>query len=213
MYKIIKSNIFSDMNKPCWKLAKACPQSQKLFCFGENNLLIIVNYVQYDRNPKIFHELSIKALDQKKFRKMYDKLKDDKRQILDIDFGDSPDKLRREYSGMYEGVQSKVLNTTRFDESSDLSTTYLGRTDMTRTSNVNTEESFFYIRPRVYQRKTVIESTECRILIDMGARKPYMSKTHYLRCKSLHSLPKFASKTQRIQVGNGQYVDVFSLYQ
>ena len=28
------------MNKPCWKLAKACPQSQKLFCFGENNLLI-----------------------------------------------------------------------------------------------------------------------------------------------------------------------------
>ena len=27
-------------------------------------------------------------------------------------------------------------------------------------------------------------------------------------CKSLHSLPKFASKTQRIQVGNGQCVSV-----
>ena len=27
-------------------------------------------------------------------------------------------------------------------------------------------------------------------------------------CKSLHSLPTFASKTQRIQVGNGQYVSV-----
>ena len=27
-----------------------------------------------------------------------------------------------------------------------------------------------------------------------------MFKTHYLSCKSLHSLPKFASKTQRIQV-------------
>ena len=40
MYNIIVSNISSDMNKPCWKLAKACPQSQKLFCFGENNLLI-----------------------------------------------------------------------------------------------------------------------------------------------------------------------------
>ena len=36
-----------------------------------------------------------------------------------------------------------------------------------------------------------------------------MSKSHYLCCKSLHSLPKFASKTQRIQVGNGQYVSVF----
>ena len=35
-----------------------------------------------------------------------------------------------------------------------------------------------------------------------------MSKFYYLRCKELHDLPKFASKTQRIQVGNGQYVGV-----
>ena len=35
-----------------------------------------------------------------------------------------------------------------------------------------------------------------------------MSKSYYLRCKSLHNLPKFTSKTQRIQVGNGQYVGV-----
>ena len=35
-----------------------------------------------------------------------------------------------------------------------------------------------------------------------------MSKSHYLHCKSLHLLPKFASKTQRIQVGYGQYVSV-----
>ena len=33
-----------------------------------------------------------------------------------------------------------------------------------------------------------------------------MSKPHNLCCKSLHSLPKFVSKTQRIQVGNGQYI-------
>ena len=33
-------------------------------------------------------------------------------------------------------------------------------------------------------------------------------KSYYLRCKALHDLPKFASKTQRIQVGNGQYVGV-----
>ena len=35
-----------------------------------------------------------------------------------------------------------------------------------------------------------------------------MSKSHYLHCKSLHSLPKFASKMERIQVGNGQFVSV-----
>ena len=35
-----------------------------------------------------------------------------------------------------------------------------------------------------------------------------MSKSYYLHCKALHSLPKFTSKTQRIQVGNGQYISV-----
>ena len=35
-----------------------------------------------------------------------------------------------------------------------------------------------------------------------------MSKSYYMCCKSLHSLPKFASKMQRIQVGNGQFVSV-----
>ena len=35
-----------------------------------------------------------------------------------------------------------------------------------------------------------------------------MSKSYYLGCKSLHKSLKFASKMQRIQVGNGQYVGV-----
>ena len=35
-----------------------------------------------------------------------------------------------------------------------------------------------------------------------------LNKSHYLRCKSLHSLLKFASKTQRIQARNGQYISV-----
>ena len=43
----------------------------------------------------------------------------------------------------------------------------------------------------------------------MGTSKSFMSKSFYMQCKSLHSLPKFASKTQRIQMGNGQCVSVF----
>ena len=35
-----------------------------------------------------------------------------------------------------------------------------------------------------------------------------MSKSFYMQCKSLHTLPKFASTTQRIQVRNGQCVSV-----
>ena len=55
---------------------------------------------------------------------------------------------------------------------------------------------------------TLLDRTECQILLDMGASKSFMSKSHYLHCKTLHSLPKFASKMQRIQVGNGQFVIV-----
>ena len=36
---------------------------------------------------------------------------------------------------------------------------------------------------------------------------PFMSKSHYLRFKSLHLLPKLYLR-QKIQVGNGQYVSV-----
>ena len=54
----------------------------------------------------------------------------------------------------------------------------------------------------------MLDGTECQTLLSMGASKLFMSKTHYSRCKTLHSLPKFASKTQIIQVGSGQYVSV-----
>ena len=49
---------------------------------------------------------------------------------------------------------------------------------------------------------------ECQLLLDTGASKSFMLKSYYILCKSLHSLPKFTSKTQRIQVGSGQYVSV-----
>ena len=49
---------------------------------------------------------------------------------------------------------------------------------------------------------------KCQLLLDTGASKSFMSKSFYMQCKSLHTLPKFASTTQRIQVGNGQCVSV-----
>ena len=53
-----------------------------------------------------------------------------------------PEKLRGEYLVMWEGIQSEVISTTRFDENSDLNTTYLGRVDITRASKVKAEERF-----------------------------------------------------------------------
>ena len=69
-------------------------------------------------------------------------------------------------------------------------------------------EETFSITEQGYMVCKLLDSTECQILLDTGASKSFMSKSHYLHCKSLHSLPKFVSKTQRIQVGNGQYMSI-----
>ena len=53
----------------------------------------VVNYVQYDRNHKNVYDSDVKAIDQKNRRKMYDRLKDEDGQILELDFGENPDKL------------------------------------------------------------------------------------------------------------------------
>ena len=88
----------------------------------------------------------------------------------------------------------KVISTTRFDESSDLSTTYLGRIDKTKASKIKAEERFS-ISEQGYKIEKLLDRTECQILLDTGASISFMSKLHYLHCKSLHSLPKFAPKT------------------
>ena len=69
-------------------------------------------------------------------------------------------------------------------------------------------EEKFPISGQGYTNGKLLDQTECSILIETGASKSYMSKSYYMRCKSLHALAKFASTTQRVQVGNGQYVVV-----
>ena len=78
---------------------------------------------------------------------------------------------------------------------------------MKREEVMKAEESF-PISEQGFVMGKLLNGEECQILLDTAVRKSYMSKSYYLRCKPLHNLPKFASKTQRIQVGNGQYVGV-----
>ena len=48
----------------------------------------------------------------------------EERDILELDFGPTLNILKEEYLSVYEGIQSEILNTTRFDENSDWSTPY-----------------------------------------------------------------------------------------
>ena len=82
----------------------------------------VVNYVQYDKHPRNFHSLSISAVNKEK-HKRNSNIKEEESDLLELDFGDTPEKLKGEYLDVDEGIQSEILSTFRFDKNSDLSTT------------------------------------------------------------------------------------------
>ena len=111
------------------------------------------------------------------------------------------------YLDVYEGVYAEMVYANKFNENSDLSTTYLVQTKMTRDTKIKAEERFL-ITGQGFASGKLLDGTDCQILLDTGAIKSYMSKSYYLRCKTLQALPKFSSNMQKIQVGNGHYVSV-----
>ena len=142
-----------------------------------------LNYIQYDKHPKNYHNLGINRVN--KCRNNLD-IKEE-RDIIELDFGPTPSILREEYLEVYKGIQSEILNTTRFDENSDLSTTHLGKSDRSKNDKFKAEESF-PISEQEYTSGKLLDGTEYQMLLDTSASKSFMSKSYYMRCKSLHSL-------------------------
>ena len=84
--------------------------------------------------------LTIRPLEDKKHKRLYDSLEMNENLIPDMIFDE--DRIRDIYLDRYDGVQAEISQVTSFDESTDLSTTYLGKTDMTRDYVIKTEKKF-----------------------------------------------------------------------
>ena len=95
-----------------------------------------MNYVQHSIFHSMNHTLDVKAVNKYKH-----KPNTDDREFKELDFGATPQKLQEEYMDIYEGIHSEIVSSNRFDENSDLSTTYLGRVDK-RDQQLKAEESF-----------------------------------------------------------------------
>ena len=165
--------------------------------------IVYVRSVGYDE----MNGVDIKMVDYQDHQRMYKKMGKEEGQRMNIDFGESPEVLKGKCMDVYKDVFAEVVTTNRFDENVDLSITYLGKIDMKREDIMKADESF-PISEQGFVIGKVLNGEECQILLDTGRSKSYLSKSYYLRCKALQDSPKFASKTQRIQVGNGQYVGV-----
>ena len=62
--------------------------------------------------------------------------------MSEVSLVNTSDRLIKEYLDIYKRVKSEILVTTRFDESSVLSMTYLGKTNMIRDHKIAAEEKF-----------------------------------------------------------------------
>ena len=71
--------------------------------------------------------------------------------------------------------------------------TYLEKPNMIR-DHIMVSEEKFPMSEQGYTTGKLLDGTKCQILLDTEAIKSFISKSHYLCYKSLHSVPKFATK-------------------
>ena len=148
------------------------------------------------------HSLSVKPVNRYKTKS------NEEREFREVDFSTVLQSLQDEYLDVYEGIQSDIVSSSRFDKNSDISMRYLGRMGHKESQDKLKAEDSFPISENGYTIGRLLDGTKCQLLLDTGASKSFMSKSFYMCCKSLHTLPKFAATTQKIQVGKGQCISV-----
>ena len=98
-------------------------------------------------------------------------------------------------------VQSTLSISTHFEETSDVSTTFMGKFCPTG-RNFEFENQIFVSGSCTLQG-VLMDKTPMKVLFDMGVSKSYMDKSFYIANTSLHTLPKFSTTGKGIIVGNG----------
>ena len=165
-----------------------------------------LNYVQHSKFNSMSHSLNMKPVNRYKM-KLNDSFSSSEKEFREVHFGANSQNLQAEYLDVYEGIQSDIVISSRFDENSDISTTYLGKIGQESQNKLKAEESF-PISENCYTLGRLLDGMKCQLLLDTGASKSFMSKLFYMHCKSLNTLLKFAATMQRIQEGNGQCISV-----
>ena len=96
-----------------------------------------LNYVQNSKFNSMDHSLNVKPVNSYKVKP------NEGKQFREVDFGINLQNLQNEYLDMYEGIQSDIVSSRRFDENSDISMTYLGKTGQEESQDkLKAEESF-----------------------------------------------------------------------
>ena len=132
---------------------------------------------------EVFQTLSINSMNYRQNRDLYKSLNNEQTIKTSLNFGNNPENLKAEYLDMYGGIYTEVISTDKFDEDTDISTTYLGQVDMARDTEVKAEESF-PMTARGYTRGQLLDGTDYDVLIDIGMSKSYVPKSYFCNSRT-----------------------------
>ena len=105
------------------------------------------------------------------------------KEFREVDFGTVPQNSQEEYLDVYKGIQSDIVISSRFDDNSDISTTYLGKIEHKESQDKLKAVESFPISENGYTLGRILDGTKCQLLLDIGASKSFMSKSFYMQCK------------------------------
>ena len=129
---------------------------------------------------------------------LYNKLQEDEQLIS----GDSSD----QWDEGFEEVTCSLHYSHKFDDTNDVSTTYLGSymaKDEPRTFPVDNHIPF---DGRGMSKAYLSNGNPMELFFDSGASRSYLSKRFYDSNPVLHDMPKFVTTCTGIRIGNGSIV-------
>ena len=85
--------------------------------------------MQYNKNPKNFHSMIIEAVNTTRINREI-KGRNKNESLLRVNLTEISDRSKEAYLDRYEGIKWEIMNPKKFDENSDLRTTYLGKINM-----------------------------------------------------------------------------------
>ena len=124
------------------------------------------------------HALSIHLVNRYKV-KPNNSLFSSGKEFREIDFGTNLQNLQTKYLDVYEGIQSDIVSSCKFDENSDISTTYLGKIGPEEGQDKLKAEESFPISESGYTLGRLLDGTKCQLLLDTGASKS-LCRSHFI---------------------------------
>ena len=106
----------------------------------------------------------------------------------------------------FEEVSYNLYSSHKFDDTNDVSTTYLGYYKSKGEDRTFPVDNHIPIDGRGVTEAFLIDNTPMKLFFDSGTSRSYLSKKFYDANKSLHQLPKFVTTCTGIKIGNGSLI-------